>query len=136
MISGIYFVEAIGCERIKIGYSRNVEGRLLEMQVDCPFDLELLVVTAGAKDIEPAVHDKFRGARVRGEWFEATAELRAFVGELRQGVEVISLLSNENLRAKALAGAQRKIRAHWLGLGNEVLRGEITVYSQRVRREE
>jgi hypothetical protein len=81
----VYFVEAVGADRIKIGFtSAGLAGRIEDLQVGCPFPIKPLVSFAGTLRTERDLHAKFAAARVfaGSEWFHATAALRAFVDAL------------------------------------------------------
>lgn len=75
----IYFVEAVGTNRIKIGLAANVKKRVGELQVGCPVDLLLLGFCSGSLFRERETHRRFDHLRHRGEWFEGTADLRLFI---------------------------------------------------------
>lgn len=55
----IYFIEAVGLDRVKIGRALNDEalvGRFEAVQCGCPVE-------------EQALHERFAASRVRGEWY-------------------------------------------------------------------
>lgn len=78
----VYFIQAAGSKRIKIGYSRNPSLRFADLQCACPDDLVMLAAVRSARDEETATHAKFRKFRVRGEWFEPAPELLAYIAEV------------------------------------------------------
>jgi len=82
----IYFAEAIGADRIKIGFtSRNsARARVSSLQTGCPFPIRLLGHIVGTMATETHLHDKFGSFRVmpNAEWFHATAPLRDFIGRV------------------------------------------------------
>lgn len=75
----IYFVRA--GENVKIGFTRNVEQRLAQLQTFFPFPLELLLAMPGSLLTERQLHHRFRFSRVTGEWFRYSTEVQAFVRE-------------------------------------------------------
>ena len=77
----IYFIHAPEVALIKIGYSKNWRLRFYNLSVMSAVQLELLAVSEGTIQEEQALHRTF-GPRVRGEWFDATAELFGFCEEL------------------------------------------------------
>ena len=82
----VYFIECVGADAIKIGYARgdrngNIHHRVSAMQSGCPLPLKLLAVTDGAEAEEASLHARFSGDWIRGEWFRASDELRAFVAQ-------------------------------------------------------
>lgn len=82
----VYFIQC-GDERgpIKIGYADNVGTRKSKLQNGCPYPLILLhwMVVDDHKAIEYALHRRFAAQRMRGEWFEWSADLEATIDELR-----------------------------------------------------
>lgn len=68
------------CCRVKIGMSRNLAGRLLQIPHD-----ELLAVEPGEREVEAARHRQFNATRVNGEWFEMTSDLFQHLLSLRGG---------------------------------------------------
>lgn len=77
-----YFLEC--GEFIKIGFSRNLKGRLDMLSCGNPYPIKLLATIRGWKHIETDLHERFASARHRGEWFRKTPELLDFV-ERRRG---------------------------------------------------
>lgn len=66
----VYWVGAIGTDRVKIGFTRSPKERLMAIQTTCPYPLEVLGVMPGTRKLEAALHELFRGRRKFGEWFE------------------------------------------------------------------
>ena len=72
----VYFIQA-GNKKgpIKIGYARDVDKRLAQLQVGCPFTLSLLFWFPAkskrhAQSIEAWFHDRWHKRHIRGEWFK------------------------------------------------------------------
>lgn len=72
----VYFVQA-GSKKgpIKIGYATDVDKRISELQVGCPFTLNLIFKLPAkserhAQSLESWFHDRFQKRRIRGEWFK------------------------------------------------------------------
>lgn len=80
----IYFIEAEGFGRIKIGYSANPERRLLSLSEQAPTRLKLHLSIPGDKDVEWSLHRAFRHSRVIGEWFHISSDLCSTIVVLRQ----------------------------------------------------
>lgn len=55
---------------VKIGYTRDLQKRLVQVQHSCPFTLGILWQVEGGVDLETALHRRFKGYRRQGEWFE------------------------------------------------------------------
>lgn len=78
----VYFAQAGDGGPVKIGFSRSGPGRIKDLQIACPWDLRLIgVMAADGMDAERRLHQRFASARIRGEWFEPTPELLAFVAD-------------------------------------------------------
>lgn len=73
----VYFIEALGIDRIKIGRSNEVERRFNALRCACPVALILIGKTTLCTERD--IHKKFNHLRSNGEWFFATKELRGFI---------------------------------------------------------
>jgi len=79
----VYFVEALGAERIKIGFTRGkVAARMDSLRNGCPFPLGVLKTVPGTTLDERRLHRKFVALREVGEWFFAAPALRKYIGGL------------------------------------------------------
>jgi hypothetical protein len=82
----IYFAEALGADAIKIGYTRGLadgtpHGRISTMQSNCPLTLKLRATLPGGYADERELHVRFSDDWIRGDWFRASPELRAFISQ-------------------------------------------------------
>jgi hypothetical protein len=80
----IYFVEALGADAIKIGYTRGLadgtaHDRISTIQSCCPLPLKLLATVSGSCEDERHLHSRFSDDWIRGDWFRASAALREFI---------------------------------------------------------
>lgn len=80
----VYFAQLGTGGPIKIGRAVNVEKRLRCMQTSVPEALRLLATSAGGPTEERALHRRFLGHRVRGEWFRPAPELLEFIASLER----------------------------------------------------
>lgn len=71
----VYFVEAVGADRIKIGSTTNIEHRLSTLKVGSPFPLRLLAIRRDDGTLEAQLHRQFASNRLHGEWFRMTEDL-------------------------------------------------------------
>jgi hypothetical protein len=78
----IYFIQAGEDGAIKIGSSKNPAKRLASLRTASPVPLNVLKVITGSRELELTYHDRFSSIRMKGEWFEPTAELLTFIQEL------------------------------------------------------
>jgi len=89
----IYFVEAVGPDHIKIGFTdKPMEKRLDLLQTGNSFPLRVLGMMEGAKQDERRLHRQFRGSRVRGEWFRPTPELLNLIRTQTKHFPLIELM--------------------------------------------
>jgi hypothetical protein len=80
----IYFIQNERSLAVKIGISGDVRGRLATLQGANSDKLVVLASFHGTERIEWALHARFMQARIRGEWFELTDELRAVISHVRE----------------------------------------------------
>jgi hypothetical protein len=82
----IYFIACPDAGAVKIGVTEDriicVYKRLTIMQTGCPLRLELVGTEDGHKAEEAVLHARFAPARIHGEWYRLTDELRAYVAQL------------------------------------------------------
>lgn len=78
--SSVYFAEA--GNRIKIGWSKRVASRVATLQTGNSAPVRLLGTTPGGRALERRLHQEFAHARIAGEWFLPTPELRARIAAL------------------------------------------------------
>lgn len=79
----VYFIQEANNPNglIKIGRAQNPERRLITIQVSSPVKLGFLNVIVDEND-DRKYHLRFSSAWVRGEWFNPTEELNAFISSL------------------------------------------------------
>ncbi len=68
----IYMVKSN--DLVKIGYTKNVSRRLLELQTGNPYKLNLVFMGIGGADEEKQLHEAFSKHRSLGEWFKIENE--------------------------------------------------------------
>ena len=61
--------------RIKIGISKDIHKRLNQLQTGSPYELKLMgwIEADDAKQLEKALHNKYRGRKAHGEWFQLSS---------------------------------------------------------------
>ena len=60
---------------VKIGYTKNINKRLSQLQVSSPVKLELLHLIDGSATLEKKLHVLFKDLRTSGEWFKFDASI-------------------------------------------------------------
>ena len=83
----IYFIEAIGQDRIKIGKTRDPKNRLRQLQTGSASKLQLLGVIVDKANRESELHALFAEDRIQGEWFRDTASLRSYIRDFAKPYE-------------------------------------------------
>jgi hypothetical protein len=99
-----YWVAALECARVKIGYVRcghtrkdtkraraKVNARFQSLQTGSPFELTILYLESyhyREKDTEKEYHRQFAAERIRGEWFNFTPAMREFILLKKSGARV------------------------------------------------
>ena len=75
----VYFAQMGAAGPIKIGMAREPAKRIDTIQSGNPYPLTVLLTVAPAwtstRDLERRLHHLFSNNRMRGEWFESTADL-------------------------------------------------------------
>ncbi len=75
----IYFIEAVGMDLIKIGYTIDPAKRFLSMLTVSPAPLTLLGSITGGPQREGEIHAQLEAHRLHGEWFKKVPEVMALV---------------------------------------------------------
>ena len=78
----IYFIGTIDDRFVKIGYSRNVQKRLMTLEKFCPLGVKLLCHFSGRKIDEKDLHSELREYHLHNEWFNFTPEVKELVNML------------------------------------------------------
>lgn len=85
-LAGVYFLASANQRRVKIGKSRHLNGRVVDIANMNPHGLSLLVtVPGGYTSTESWFHRKFAPQRLHGEWFAVDDSIRSMVKLLRSG---------------------------------------------------
>ncbi len=81
----VYFMEAIGANRIKIGITDSLHNRLTLVKTYSPFPVVIIGCMYGYREMETEIHHRFRHLRKNGEWFEGAEELRNYINSMTGG---------------------------------------------------
>lgn len=83
-MKSVYFLKPIGMDGpVKIGCSKQPQGRLQTLDIWSPFPLELMAIVPGDHKDERALHWHFRDSRLHGEWFAWTTRLHALIRRVK-----------------------------------------------------
>lgn len=77
----VYFVRARSGRHVKIGWSTDLPSRLSALQTAHAVPVKVLATVPGVRALESTLHERFRADRVRGEWFNLSDQIRAFIRE-------------------------------------------------------
>jgi hypothetical protein len=76
----VYFIEAVGCDLIKIGVTRHMMwDRLRQIRSGSPVPVTVIGIIEGDAAIERQLHLRFRDLWSHGEWFRKADELTAYI---------------------------------------------------------
>lgn len=78
----VYFLLAERCQRVKIGTTRYLSRRLKDLEGASPDDHTLFGWVRGGHAVERLTHRLLQDSRAKGEWFDMTPEVRAFIDQL------------------------------------------------------
>lgn len=67
----VYFLYDRISKMVKIGYSKNIQRRMKQLQTSNPNELELVYYVEGNRDTEFYFHKMFFYCRRNGEWFQS-----------------------------------------------------------------
>ena len=66
---------------VKIGYTKNINKRLSQLQVSSPVKLEVLHLRDGNTILEKELHVLFKDLRTSGEWFHFDASILEYFAD-------------------------------------------------------
>ena len=80
---------------MKIGIATSARQRIRDLQVGCPYPIVLMykfkVKDTEVSKREKEVHEKLKGWRIRGEWFEENLAIYDLIYEVESGIKPIKL---------------------------------------------
>ena len=85
----IYFLEAIGQDKIKIGKTRDLKKRLGQLQTGSTSKLQPLGVIVDKASRESELHALFAEDWIQGEWFRDTARLRNYIKDFAKPYDTV-----------------------------------------------
>lgn len=84
--TGVYFIQGHTTRLIKIGYARNIAGRLTMLQCGSPDLMSVIGYERAPFSRERELHQMFSLARMHGEWFYPTPALLDYIADLQIAV--------------------------------------------------
>ena len=98
----VYVIEAMGTNRVKIGYTKDPKRRYYDLNHASAVNLKVLyLIKVTTKKAEKVVHNLFADDRIKGEWFSKSKRLLDFIKILNKkrfvprGVKAIKGLIKE-----------------------------------------
>jgi hypothetical protein len=92
----LYFIEAVGPDHIKIGFTaKPMEKRLAMLQTGNSYPLRVLGTASGSLKDEYALRRTFRRHLVRGEWFRPTPGLLEQIYQRTEQYEFITCIDRK-----------------------------------------
>jgi len=109
-VSKVYFIEAVGLDLIKIGYTVDPVKRFMGMLTMSPVPLSLLGSIWGGPQREAEIHGQLAEHRTHGEWFQKVPEVMAVVAtaETSYGSDLLNQVARE--RGAALKAYLEKMK--------------------------
>lgn len=80
----VYFIQQGEAGPIKIGYTRNINKRLSQLQTANPEKLHLRLTIPGTFGTEKVLHDYLKPIHIRGEWYECDPVMRHIMKALEK----------------------------------------------------
>lgn len=127
----IYAVRSSSPRFIKFGVSDNPAQRLMELQVGCPLELQIIALADWPNESERQIHAFLLETRVRGEWFEESLPAwlvlqfmydmenghSRFLAEFKAHVEKLTAIHEANKLTRQ--DIIRRLRVEAIGMGFE-----------------
>lgn len=76
----VYFIECAG--KIKIGFTKNLPGRLAQFRTAHPDEITLIGAVHGSMFFERELHTRLAFHAVKGEWFQDCPEVRGVIASV------------------------------------------------------
>lgn len=65
----IHFINFGKESPIKIGYAKNIDKRIEQLQIGNPYELDVIIAIPGNINCEKILHEHLQKYEIRGEWF-------------------------------------------------------------------
>ena len=80
----VYFLQSETNNQIKIGYTRDIHQRIMQLQVNKKDKLRFLLMVPGNYGYEARLHQFFKRHNVDGEWYKPDPEIFNYMDKLRE----------------------------------------------------
>lgn len=85
-VNAIYFIHALGTNRIKIGWAASLHARFNVLSCASPYPLSVIHAMSGDRKDEAELHRKFLDFHVHNEWHIYSDEIKIFIQQLKEQV--------------------------------------------------
>jgi len=82
----VYFIQIDNADGyVKIGFSSNINGRMSQLRVGCPYNFKLLTLAIDeSKTLEKVFHNLLKESHLVGEWFYPTEEVMECINVVKK----------------------------------------------------
>lgn len=105
----VYFVEDVAAKAIKVGHATNVSRRMSGLRTG-NVSLALIGSVRGGRDLEAALHHRFRHHHRAGEWFDAVPAILDEIDDLLAAEHGVSAKLRRHSRGVPLVGLEEIAR--------------------------
>lgn len=78
----VYFAEAEGAARVRIGVAVDPAARVAALQTGSPYPIRLMGTIPGGREVEASLHKRLRDYHLGGEWFFLAKPVGALIAQL------------------------------------------------------
>lgn len=75
----VYFVQRKGTDEVKIGFTIDMQRRLINFRSATTEDFSVILTIPGTLALEQYFHTKFKARRIAREWFRLSGEIEEFI---------------------------------------------------------
>lgn len=75
----IYFIEAVGLHKVKVGWSSKLTRRIASLITSLPVECRVLGFLKGTELLERQLHDRFARYHCKHEWFFLSGEIQSYI---------------------------------------------------------
>lgn len=80
--SFVYFISNTSANLVKVGFSKNIGKRFIDLQTSAGAKLHLSLYFGGDRATEKAIHQFLASERTYGEWFDASEKTLTLLDEI------------------------------------------------------
>ena len=96
----IYYIKNINSGHIKIGWSRNPQKRIRQLQPGAEGKLIIMATQPGGPSAEASIHRHFKRLQFYGEWYKSDSSLLGYISDILEGRYRYFDESGENIKTE------------------------------------